>query len=63
MIYDKAFRGLTDLESITIPNSVTEIYQRVFSGCKNLKKIVLPNKLEFIGGYSLPCEVDIGMGN
>lgn len=34
-----AFRGLTDLESIVIPESVTFIAEAAFSGCSGLKNI------------------------
>lgn len=36
------------MESIIIPDSVTEIGEHTFSGCTNLKSIVLPKNLEII---------------
>ena len=39
----------TDLENITIPNSVREIGTSAFSGCKNLKTVELPTGVELYG--------------
>ncbi len=41
-IVDSAFSNLTDLESITIPESVIEIGQEAFSGCTGLMSITIP---------------------
>lgn len=43
-----AFRACTDLESITIPESVTDIAQCSFMNCTNLQEIRLPSKLNKI---------------
>jgi len=48
-IEDFAFRGRTDLISITIPNSVTEIGALAFKNCTNLKSIVIPDSVKEIG--------------
>ena len=37
-IMSEAFRGLTELEKIFIPASVTEIGQYAFDGCENLEE-------------------------
>ena len=46
-----AFRNLTELEEITIPDSVTEIGAYAFSGCTNLKSINLSN-VKSIGEFA-----------
>lgn len=37
------FKGCTSLESIVIPNSVTNINSNAFQGCTGLKNVTLPN--------------------
>ena len=50
VIADMAFcRGCDNLQSITIPDSVTSIGAFAFSGCKNLGEIVLPDTITSIG--------------
>ncbi len=48
-IGDHAFRYLTDLESITIPESVKEIGQEAFYGCTGLTSINIPEDVREIG--------------
>ena len=48
-IGDHAFSYLTDLESITIPESVKEIGQEAFYGCTGLTSITLPESVREIG--------------
>lgn len=38
-----------DIESVIIPETVTEIQQRAFAGCQNLKEIVIPEGVAVIG--------------
>ena len=45
----EAFRGCSDLTSITIPNSVTSIGIRAFSGCSGLTSVTIPNSVTSIG--------------
>lgn len=49
VIPKQAFYNNTNLESIVIPNSVTEIGDEAFSGCTALKQITLPPALTKIG--------------
>lgn len=49
MIEEWAFYGCTSLQSIVIPNSVTEIGVRAFSGCTSLQSIVIPDSVTQIG--------------
>lgn len=48
-IGDGAFRGRTNVISITIPDGVTEIGDSAFSGCNNLTGITIPNSVTKIG--------------
>lgn len=43
------FAGGTNLESITIPDSVTKIRGGAFRFCANLKNIILPDSVKRIG--------------
>ena len=51
-IEDSAFNGLTDLESITIPESVREIGNQAFQDCRGLTSVSLPSSLVFLGDAS-----------
>ena len=57
-INDGAFEN-TDLESITIPNSVKVIGNDAFFRCKNLKTIELPVGVELYGGCFWPLRFRI----
>lgn len=46
-----AFCG-SDLSTITIPNSVTEIGESSFEACQNLTSITLPNSITKIGDFA-----------
>ncbi len=41
-----------DIESITIPNSVTIIGEGAFSNCESLKSITIPDSITVIGDYA-----------
>jgi hypothetical protein len=45
-IGDNTFQNCTNLESITIPDSVNNICMYSFSGCSNLKEINIPKSLK-----------------
>lgn len=49
IIKDKEFYDLCSLESITIPDCVTEIGNEAFGRCFNLKHITLPREIKVIG--------------
>lgn len=47
-IGDDAFKR-TDIKSVTIPKTVTEIGENAFKSCEKLEKVVLGEKMEVIG--------------
>ncbi|MGN1201931.1 MAG: leucine-rich repeat protein, partial [Eubacterium sp.] len=48
-IGDSAFKGLTSLKSVTIPDTVKAIGDYAFDCCTNLETITLPDSVESIG--------------
>ena len=48
-IGDRAFRNLTNLTNITIPDSVTSIGNSAFDGCTSLTSITIPDGVTSIG--------------
>jgi len=44
-----AFYGCYSLESVTIPDTVTEIGEYAFYGCKNLRTVSIPESVSVIG--------------
>ena len=52
-----AFAYCNNLESIIIPDTVTEMGSGVFEACRNLKKVVLSNALTVVPSYAFEnCE-------
>lgn len=52
-----AFEDMEDLESITIPNSVTEIGDNAFRDCYSLKEVDIPESVTKIGdGAFIRCQ-------
>ena len=47
-----AFSGLKNLQSVTLPNSITAINTDAFYGCVKLESINLPEGLQTIGTYA-----------
>lgn len=72
-IEESAFRGYT-IQSVVIPESVTEIRGSAFCKCVNLKEITIPSSVSVIGGFAfsectaltkvtIPAEVtELGFG-
>ena len=56
-IGNDAFRNLTSLASVIIPNSVTTICDNAFYGCKNITQLMIPDGVTSIGPsafYNVP---------
>ncbi len=49
---NSVFAGCTSLQTIKLPNSVTEIGNYCFSNCASLKEISLPNSLKTIANHA-----------
>ena len=52
VLFDKLFRGHSEIESVKIPDTVTDIGEFVFDGCVNLRHIQLPSQLICLWGNS-----------
>lgn len=52
ILSDKIFRGHSEITSIRIPDSVTDIGEFVFDGCENLRQLRLPANLKTLWGYT-----------
>ena len=50
--YATAFYGCTGLETVALPDGLTEIAARAFSGCSKLVSVRLPSTLTSIGEYA-----------
>lgn len=48
-ISDKAFYYCTEMSSITIPNSITDIGEEAFENCSALTSIIIPNTVKHLG--------------
>lgn len=49
---DGLFEGCSKLESITIPENITELGTSAFSGCSSLTSVILPAVISAIGKYT-----------
>ena len=52
IVGDKLFSGHAEIESVSIPDTVTDMGEFVFDGCVNLRRIDLPADLECLWGYT-----------
>ena len=52
IIADKVFAGHSEIESIHLPDGVTDLGEFVSDGCENLKQLELPRSLERLWGYT-----------
>lgn len=52
VLYDRIFKGHEEIESLVIPDTVTDIGAFVFDGCSRLKTIELPDSLLYIWQYA-----------
>jgi len=46
------FDSPTNLENVTLPNSIINIGDNIFSGCQSLTNIIIPNGITNIGDYA-----------
>lgn len=51
-VYDRAFYNCSQLNSVTLPNSVVSIGKEAFSGCSSLTTIHLPDSITAINDYT-----------
>ncbi len=49
LIHEAVFRGCTSLETVTLPNNVTQIGTNAFSGCTSLTSMNIPASVTSIG--------------
>ncbi len=52
IIFDDVFKGHSEITSVTIPDTVTNIGAFAFDGCVNLRQIKLPAALEDLWQYA-----------
>lgn len=52
ILYDDLFKGHTEITSIHIPDTVTDIGEFVFDGCTGLRHIRLPAQLKVLWGHT-----------
>ena len=52
IIFDSLFAGHTEIRSVSIPDTVTDLGEFVFDGCVNLRQIDLPPGLLYLWGYT-----------
>lgn len=53
ILYDDLFKAHTEITSVVIPDTITNIGGFVFDGCINLKSITLPKNLNNMWQYAL----------
>lgn len=51
-IDNSAYKGCSQLSSVTFSNSVTNIDSQAFSGCTNLESVTIPNSVTTISSYA-----------
>ncbi len=51
-LFDDLFKGHTELETVSIPDTVTQIGGFVFDGCTSLRAVTLPAALEDLWQYA-----------
>jgi alpha-tubulin suppressor-like RCC1 family protein len=51
-IGDEAFKNITSITNLTLPNSLTAIGQKAFEGCTQLISISIPNSVATIGQFA-----------
>ena len=59
-IYDNAFKGCTDIVSVTIPGTVKTIYGSAFEDCISLREVIIENGLTNIENSAFSNCVNLG---
>ena len=52
ILFDKLFAGHSEIKSIEIPDTVTDLGEFLFDGCMDLHHIALPTNLLYLWGYT-----------
>lgn len=52
ILFDDLFKGHSEITSVTMPDTITDIGGFVFDGCTNLKEILLPPNLQNMWQYA-----------
>ena len=52
VLFDGLFKGHPEIESIHIPDTVTDLGEFVFDGCINLQHLKLPSELTYLWGHT-----------
>ena len=55
-VYDSAFYGAWNLETVTFPESLTEIQTSAFFDCQSLTSVTFPDKLKLIGNSAFATD-------
>ena len=53
VLFDDLFKGHTEISSVKIPETITDIGGFVFDGCTNIKEIILPPNLINMWQYAM----------
>ena len=52
ILFDKLFTGHTEIRSVSIPDTVTDLGEFVFDGCFRLRELELPSGFRYLWGYT-----------
>lgn len=52
ILYDDLFKGHTEITSVHIPDTVTDMGEFLFDGCTNLRQLRLPAQLKTLWGLT-----------
>lgn len=53
VLYDDLFKGHTEITSVKIPDTITDIGGFVFDGCTNIREMILPPNLINMWQYAM----------
>lgn len=52
ILFDKLFAGHSEIKSVVIPDTVTDLGEFLFDGCMDLHHLTLPSGLVYLWGYT-----------